>query len=56
MFLGRGCDAQGRRIGRSRNYLEVVAANGDDVLRNTVSQVKLKGFVEDGRMLGIIKS
>lgn len=45
-------DSQGRRIGKSTNYLEVCAPAGAQVPAGTVQNVLLKGFVEDNRLLG----
>ncbi len=46
-------DHLGRQVGRSNNYLEVVAPSSAAVEVNSLSKVKIKGFVEKGRMLGI---
>lgn len=58
-FIGRSrevlwekdTDSQGRRVGHTRNYLNVVAAGDDQPAPGTLSQVVLKGFVEQGRLL-----
>lgn len=47
-------DSQGRRIGKSKNYLDVCAPSQAAVEAGLVSRVRLKGFVEDKRMLGKI--
>ncbi len=47
-------DSQGRRIGKSRNYLEVCAPSSAVAAVGTIQQVRLKGFVEDNRLLGKI--
>jgi threonylcarbamoyladenosine tRNA methylthiotransferase MtaB len=44
-------DSQGRRIGLTTNYVNVVAPRGVDLLPGTLSQVELKGLVEQGRLL-----
>lgn len=46
-------DKQGRRLGLTRNYIEVAAPRDAKLESNTLSTVKLKGFVEDQRMLGL---
>ncbi|NRA66373.1 MAG: tRNA (N(6)-L-threonylcarbamoyladenosine(37)-C(2))-methylthiotransferase MtaB [Pseudobacteriovorax sp.] len=48
-------DRDGRRIGRSRNYLEIVTPEAMNQEPGTLSQVKIKGFVNDNRLLGLIK-
>lgn len=60
-FLGRearvlwenNTDSQGRKIGRTSEYLEVVAPTGVDMPTGTSSWMRLKGFVEDRRLFGI---
>lgn len=60
-FLGRTVevlwekrnDEQGRTIGYSSNYLEVCAASGSQVQPGELSKVRLKGFVEQQRLLGL---
>lgn len=46
-------DSQGRRIGHSRNYIEVCAPASAPVAAGQLSDVKLKGFVENQRVLGL---
>jgi len=60
-FIGRtlpvlwekGSDKEGRRTGLTPNYLEVVAAQGDDPSWNTITPMTLKGFTADQRLLGL---
>jgi threonylcarbamoyladenosine tRNA methylthiotransferase MtaB len=49
-------DSQGRRLGKSTNYLEVCAPTHANVEAGVVQRVQLKGFVEDHRLLGKILS
>lgn len=44
-------DAQGRRLGRTRNYLHVACAGPDQPKPGTMGPATLKGFVEQGRLL-----
>ena len=44
-------DPKGRRLGHTMNYLSVVA-DASQVQPGTISEVVLKGFVEQGRLLG----
>lgn len=46
-------DQQGRRIGHSLNYLDVVAPSSSSVEAGDITLVKIKGFVEQGRVLGL---
>ena len=46
-------DSQGRQLGLSKNYIEVVAPSSSSLQVNSRSTVKLKGFVEEQRMLGL---
>ena len=46
-------DSAGRRIGRTTNYLEVVGPQSLDLKENTFSKMKIKGFVEKDRVLGM---
>ena len=58
-FIGRSMavlwekdvDAKGRRLGHTSNYLSIVA-DADLVQAGTISNAVLKGFVEQGRLLG----
>ncbi|MGE0172330.1 MAG: tRNA (N(6)-L-threonylcarbamoyladenosine(37)-C(2))-methylthiotransferase MtaB [Oligoflexales bacterium] len=44
-------DARGRRIGKSPNYLDIVCGAKDQPEPNTISHVRLHGFVEGTRLL-----
>ncbi|WP_234996062.1 tRNA (N(6)-L-threonylcarbamoyladenosine(37)-C(2))-methylthiotransferase MtaB [Pseudobacteriovorax antillogorgiicola] len=46
-------DRSGRRVGHSLNYLDVVAPAGYEAIPGTIDQVKIKGFVENHRVLGL---
>ena len=46
-------DSAGRRIGRTTNYLEVVGPQSLNLKENTISKMKIKGFVEKDRVLGM---
>ena len=46
-------DKTGRRTGYTKNYLSVSLAQEHQAEPGTLSQVRLKGFVEQGRLLGI---
>lgn len=48
-------DGQGHRLGRTPNYLSV-AASGERPAVGTRNQVTLKGFVDQGRLLGRVLS
>ena len=45
-------DGQGRRMGTARNYLKVTASRHAAAVTGKEVTVLLKGFVDDGRMLG----
>jgi threonylcarbamoyladenosine tRNA methylthiotransferase MtaB len=47
-------DGSGRQVGHSPHYLQVCAPKDAKIQPGTVSLVRLKGFVEDGRLLGKI--
>ncbi len=47
-------DSAERRVGYSSHYLEVCAPKDSAIQVGTVSRVRLKGFVEGGRLLGKI--
>jgi len=49
-------DSQGRRVGKSTNYLEVCAPSSAEAQAGVVQRVRLKGFVENQRLLGKILS
>ena len=49
----KSIDKQGRRIGRSSLYAEVVAPSGFLPVPGTVDFVRIKGIAEDKRLLGI---
>lgn len=49
----QGRDAQGRHLGKTTNYLEVAAHSSHEPQASTFSTVKLKGFTEGGRILGV---
>lgn len=47
-------DSQGRPMGTTRNYLNVVAVKSDDTTRaGAISTMLLKGFTAEDRMLGV---
>jgi threonylcarbamoyladenosine tRNA methylthiotransferase MtaB len=46
-------DNEGRRIGHARNYLTVAAPRGAELAAGSLTLTMLKGFVEQGRLLGI---
>ncbi len=46
-------DKTGRRTGYTKNYLSVSLAQEHQAEPGSLSQVRLKGFVEQGRLLGI---
>mgnify|MGYP003683545441 CR=1 FL=1 len=46
-------DKSGRAIGHSRNYLDIVAPSSFDAAPGTINNVKVKGFVEGQRLLGL---
>ena len=46
-------DSAGRRIGRTPNYLEVVAPASMNAQANTISRMTIKGFIEKDRVVGI---
>ena len=46
-------DSAGRRIGRTPNYLEVVAPASMNAKANTISRMTIKGFIEKDRVVGI---
>ncbi len=47
-------DPQERRVGYSSNYLSVCSLRQEELAPGSVSHVRIKGFVEDGRLLGKI--
>ncbi len=50
-------DAQGRPIGITRNYLNIVGSKNDESTRpGAISKVLLKGFTGDDRMLAVVNS
>ncbi len=49
----QGRDQQGRHLGKTTNYLEVAAHGNHTPDASTFSTVKLKGFTEGGRILGV---
>jgi threonylcarbamoyladenosine tRNA methylthiotransferase MtaB len=49
-------DSQGRRMGKSKNYLEVCAPSHAQAEAGVIQKVHLKGFVEHQRLLGKILS
>ena len=46
-------DSAGRRIGRTKNYLEVVSPASMNAQANTISRMTIKGFIEKDRVVGI---
>ncbi|MFW7380956.1 MAG: tRNA (N(6)-L-threonylcarbamoyladenosine(37)-C(2))-methylthiotransferase MtaB [Oligoflexus sp.] len=46
-------DEQNRRLGYTSNYIEVCAASGYNCAAGQISEVRLKGFVEQQRLLGV---
>lgn len=46
-------DKTGRSIGHSLNYLDIVAPSTVEAAPGSINMVKVKGFVEGGRMLGL---
>ena len=47
----KSTDALGRPTGISRNYLQVVAASGWHPIPGTITHVKLRGYVDQGKLL-----
>ena len=48
-------DSRGRALGKSMNYLDICVPAHTEVAPGQVSNVKIKGFVEDGVLLGLSK-
>jgi threonylcarbamoyladenosine tRNA methylthiotransferase MtaB len=46
-------DASGRRMGHARNYLTIVAPTTQDPASGSFSWTHIKGFVEQGKLLGV---
>lgn len=46
-------DAQGRQIGRSENYLEIAAGPQTAAGKGLLQQIRIKGFIEGHRLLGV---